>query len=54
MFSNEDIKAWGLRIKGEGDGGDDDDEKKGGEGKNDISEEKLEEIKKDLGKKFQK
>ena len=53
-FSNEDIKAWGLSIKGEGDGGDDDEEKKGGENKNDISEEKLDEIKKDLEKKFQK
>ena len=50
-FSSKDTKGWGLRIKGEGD---DDDEKKGGENKNDISEEKLEEIKKDLEKKFQK
>ena len=52
-FSNEEIKVWGLRLKNEGDGGDEDEVKKD-EGKNAISEEKVEEIKKDLEKKFQK
>ena len=47
------IKVWGLRLKNEGDGGDEDEVKKD-EGKNAISEEKVEEIKKDLEKKFQK
>jgi hypothetical protein len=52
-FSNEEIKVWGLRLKNEGDGGDEDEGKKD-EGKNAISEEKVAEIKKDLEKKFQK